>query len=152
MPVVSSVSMMKTPAPNCSVSGFHVPLKMKLNPECLNAGRGLPDQAHHKRHDDRGEDQDAAPTQCGVADALSGVSVAGRSAVRGAVVAQGRRARHRGPLLLARRPPHRWSSAGYHTALVPPTDQFVNIAAPVAVCRPSSVEWARFTATVGNGA
>lgn len=36
--VVSKVSTMKTPAPNCSVSGFHVPLKMKLNPECLNAG------------------------------------------------------------------------------------------------------------------
>ena len=29
---------MKTPAPNCSVSGFHVPLKMKLKPECRNAG------------------------------------------------------------------------------------------------------------------
>ena len=36
--VVSRVSTMNTPAPNCSVSGFQVPLKMKLNPECRNAG------------------------------------------------------------------------------------------------------------------
>ena len=37
-PVVIRVSTMKTPAPNCSVSGFQVPLKMKLKPECRNAG------------------------------------------------------------------------------------------------------------------
>ena len=36
--MVSSVSTMKTPAPNCSVSGFHVPLKMKLKPEWRKAG------------------------------------------------------------------------------------------------------------------
>ena len=37
-PVVIRVSMINTPAPNCSVSGFQTPLKMKLNPECRKAG------------------------------------------------------------------------------------------------------------------
>ena len=50
--------------------GVPRPAEDETQPRVPERRGGLPDQAHHQRHDDGGEDQDAAPLQYGVDAAL----------------------------------------------------------------------------------
>ncbi len=46
--------------------GIPRPAEDETQPRVLERRGRLPDQAHHQRHDDGGEEQDATPSQCGV--------------------------------------------------------------------------------------
>ena len=111
---------------------------------------GLPHQAHHQRDHDGGEDQDPAPPDGGVDPPVRPAPLPAGQPARPGRGSPPRAASRCFPL--APRPAYRPSSARHPTVPGRPSDQLVKIGDPVAVCRPSSVEWARLTAVAGNGA
>ena len=151
-PVVSKRVDDEDPGPELLGVGVPRSAEDETEPRVPERRGGLPDQAHHQRDHDGGEDQDAAPPQRGVDPALRASPFPGEqradvplSPGRGGLGLMGRSFWFPAPRTGA-------SSARHPTAAAAAHGQLVKIGDPVAVCRPSSVEWARLTAADGRGA
>ena len=132
------------------MSGFHVPLKMKLNPECRKAGAACHTRLTTSETTTATKTRTPAPAQRGV-DPPARAAMAVR-AISAATCPRRSAGADRRPLPASGSPP----GTGGHRADTLRTpgrhDQLVKIGDPLEVCSPSSVWWARITALAGRGA